>query len=201
VYALYLEIVGEFEEAVEVMRTAVQLDPLSLLCNDALAHSLTRSGRLSEAREQTERTLEMDPHFRSAIESLGWILVLQGEYEAAIEVFEQLPKEAGHEFAGAGDRGYAYAKAGRVDDARRMLALLESRGREKPNLTLDLDFALIHEGLGNRDKALEHLSRAIDRRMGTVVLIGSFAAFSDARSDPRFQALLERIGISSTVAA
>jgi TolB-like protein/class 3 adenylate cyclase/Flp pilus assembly protein TadD len=201
VYALYLEAIGDYEEAVEVMRSAVQLDPLSLVYNDSLAHALTRAGRLAEAREQIDRTLDLDAHFRSAIESSGWIYVLEGEYERAIEEFDRLPKEAGHEFAGAGDRGYAYGRAGRVDDSLRMLGLLEKRGRDKPDLTLDIDFALIHEGLGDRDKAFEYLERAVDKRMGTVVLLGAFAAFEGARSDPRFQALLDKIGLPAVVSA
>jgi hypothetical protein len=82
-----------------------------------------------------------------------------------------------------------------------MLGLLEKRGRDKPDLTLDIDFALIHEGLGDRDKAFEYLERAVDKRMGTVVLLGAFAAFEGARSDPRFQALLDKIGLPAVVSA
>jgi adenylate cyclase len=200
-YALYLTAVGDHEEAVEAMRTALQLDPLSAVFNDALALALTRAGRPTQAREQIERTLELHPHFRPAIETLGWCHAFEGEYERAITEFERLPAEAGHAYAGVGDRGYAYARAGRLDDARRMLELLEQRGSERPDLTLDFDFALVYEGLGEREKVLEHLARAIDRRMGTVVLLGSFVAFADARSDPRFQALLDRIGLPRVAAA
>jgi tetratricopeptide (TPR) repeat protein len=183
------------------MRTAVQLDPLSAVYNDSLAHRLASAGRLAEAREQLEHTIRMDPQFRPAIESLGWVHVLEGDYEGAIAAFDQLPKAAGHEYAGAGDRGYAYAKVGRVTDAQRMLDLLQARAHDNPELILDVDFALIHEGLGDRDQALAYLSSAIERRMGTVVLLGSFAAFAEAHSDPRFRALLDRIGIPQAVPA
>ena len=200
-YGMYLMAVGDYEEAVEAMRVAVQLDPLSAVFNDALTHALTRAGRRKEARHQIERTLELHPNFRPAIETLGWCHVFEGELEKAIAVFEQLPREAGNVYAGLGDRGYAYGRAGRTDDARRMLQLLEKRGRERPDLTLDLDFALVYEGLGERERALEHLGKAIDRRMGSVVLLGSFVAFADAHSDTRFQALLDRIGLPRVAAA
>ena len=201
IYALYLSVLGDYDDAVEAARTAVQLDPLAATYNDGLAHLLAATGRLAEARQQIDRTLETHPHFRSAIETSGWIHLAGSDYGAAIREFERLPVEAGHEFAGASDRGYAYAKAGRVDDANRMLSLIDARATERPDLTLDIDFALVYEGLGDRDKALEHLSRAIDRRLGSVVLVAQFAAFREARSDPRFQALLDRIGIPRAVAA
>jgi len=201
IYGLYLTVIEDHDEAVEVTRAAVQLDPLSAVYNDSLAHMLAAAGRLEEAREQVDRTLETHPHFRSAIETSGWVHVLQGDFDAAIVEFERLPVEAAHEFAGAANRGHAYARAGRTEDAKRMLALLETRERERPDLNLDVDFALVHEGLGDRDKALEYLDRAIERRLGSVVLVGGFGGFREARSDPRFEALLDRIGIPRVVTA
>jgi TolB-like protein/Tfp pilus assembly protein PilF len=201
VYGLYLESIGDHEEAIEVMRTAVQLDPLSAVFNDSLAHALSAAGRLAEAREEIDRTLAAHPRFRSAIETSGWIHVRAGAYEAALVDFQRLPEEAGHDFAGIGDRGYAYARTGRIEEAHRMLALLDERARRQPNMALELDYACIYEGLGDREKTLEHLARAIERRMGTVVLLASFSAFVDAHSDPRFQALLDRIGIPRVIAA
>lgn len=201
VYSYYLEAVGDHEEAVEAARTAVQLDPLSASFGDMLAHTLAAAGRLAEAREEIDRTLEMHPRFRSAIETSGWIHVRQGNLQAALAEFERLPKEAGHEFAGIADRGFAYARMGRIDEVRAMLARLDERQRRQPGMELDIDYAVVYEGLGERDKVMEHLNRAVDRRVGTVVLLGSFSAFVGAQSDPRFQALLDRIGLPRAVAA
>jgi adenylate cyclase len=201
VYSLYLEAMGELDEAAEMARTAVQLDPLSPMYNDGLAHTLALLGRLDEAKALLLHTIELDPQFRAATNSLGWLHVMEGDYEAAIAVFETLPGMAGNPFAAAGDRGYAYAKAGRIEDARRMLGLLDQRTRDNPGVNLDVDFAIVHEGLGDRTKAIEHLSMAIDRRMGSVVLLGAFFSFREARSDPAFEALLERIGVSQAAMA
>lgn len=201
VYALYLSVVGDLEDSLEAARAAVQLDPLAATYTDGLTHVLANMGRLDEAREQIDRTLAIHPHFRSAIETSGWLYVAEGNYEAAIREFERLPVEAQHEFAGASDRGVAYAKAGRLEDAHRMLELIETRAKERPDLNLDIDLALVHEALGDREKSLECLSRAIDRRLGSVVLVSGFAGFREARNDQRFQALMDRIGIPRAVAA
>jgi adenylate cyclase len=200
-YAMYLEAIGDFEEAVDEARTAVQLSPLSAACNEALAHALTLAGQLSEAREAIDRTMQLEPRFRSAVQTSGWCYVAAGDLEAAAAEFERLPGMAGREYASASDRAYVYAKLGRTTDVERMIALLDARRDAEPGVTLDLDYALVYEGLGDRDRALEFLSCAVDRRMGGVVLLESFVSFRDARSDPRFHALLRRIGLPQAVTA
>jgi hypothetical protein len=103
--------------------------------------------------------------------------------------------KAGLVYASAADRGHVYAKLGRVEDAHRMLALLEARQEDQPEVTLDLDFAIVYEGLGDRDRALQHLHRAVDRRMGSVIMMNSFTSLQGMRHDPRFHAVLDRVGI------
>ncbi len=196
VYSMYLSAIGDYEEALDEARTAVQLDPLSPTMRNWLAEALSVTGHWDEALEHIEYIIAMDPHFRAATETLGWYHVLRRDYESAVTAFEQLPLKAGLEYAAAADRGHAYGKLGRIADAQRMLAVLDARQRAQPEVNLDIDYAMIYEGLGERDKAFEYLGRAIDRRLGGVVLLGSFASFQDARSDPRFVALMKRIGLT-----
>lgn len=195
VYSLYLSSIGEFEEALEEAHTTIQLDPLSSTYNNWLAQCLANGGYLDEARDLIERTIAADPLFRAATETLGWIHVLRGDYEAAITAMEQLPLKAGLEYASAADRGHVYAKLGRTDDARRMLALLEARQLAQPEVTLDWDFAIVYEGLGDRDRAIEYLHRAVDRRLGSAIMMASFASLRGMWEDPRFHAVLDRVGV------
>jgi tetratricopeptide (TPR) repeat protein len=149
--------------------------------------------------------------FRSAIEAvscaieiqetLGWAHALAGDYEQAAQAFERLPELAGSEFAGASPRGFAYAKLGRIDDALRMRALLEVRSQSQPDVNLVMDFALIHEGLGERTEAIDRLNEAVGQRFGSMIFFHSFPPWQDARSYPRFQAILERVGLLQPAAA
>jgi len=200
-YGMYLNSIGDYQEAIEETLTAIQFDPLSLRYHNSLARNLAMAGRMDEAREEIERTIEMDPQFRSSTETLGWFHVIAGDYESALAAFDQLPHKAGLEYAGASARGYVYGKLGRVDDAQRMIELIEARAEAQPEVTLDMDFAIVHEGLGDRDKAIEYLDRALERRMGVLATVAAFPPWQDALSDPRFQALLERIGIPLAVPA
>jgi TolB-like protein/class 3 adenylate cyclase/Flp pilus assembly protein TadD len=199
-YSMYLRVTGEFEESVDEARVAVQLDPLSLPYRNNLAQVLGLSGRVDEALEEAVQVVRKDPRFRPAVETVGWCHVLEGDFEAAARHFGRLPELANNEFAGAGPRGYAYAKLGRLQDVERMRSLLDMRTEAQPGVSLHADYALIHEGLGERDQAIARLSKAVDERMGSMIFVHAFVAWRDAVSDPRFQALMERIGIPQVAA-
>jgi len=194
-YSMYLRATGDWDEAAEEARVAVQLDPLSLPYRNNLAQALGLIGHLEEACEVAGEVVHKDPRFRAAVETVGWCHVLRGDFEKAVDAFERLPELAANEFAGAGPRGFAYAKLGRLDDVARMRSLLDQRSATYPDVTLHADYAVIHEGLGERDEAMARLSRAVDERMGSMIFVHAFVPWQEARSDARFQALLERMGI------
>ena len=51
--------------------------------------------------------------------------------------------------------------------------------------------------LGEKDKALETLNRMYEERAGELLWIKVDPRFDKLRSDPRFQDLLRRLGLSS----
>jgi TolB-like protein/Tfp pilus assembly protein PilF len=201
-YAAYLGTTGDVEEAVEQAETAVRLDPLSSPANHALVQALFQAGRLAEAAEKAQQILERDPAFRSASEVLGFIRIFQGRAEEGLERFERTPEQAGNRFAGASTRGFTYAILGRIDDAHRMLRLLEERQVEQPGVNLWGDFALVHMGLGDYDAALHYLDQAVAHRMGFVVFLRHSPLWQSAiQTDPRFLELMDTIGTPESVAA
>ena len=89
--------------------------------------------------------------------------------DEAIEALESLPGLAGDRFEGAGRRGYAYALAGRTEDALAMVELLEEKKQERPGVAPHHDLALIHVGLRNDDDAVACLEKAVEERTGSVL--------------------------------
>jgi TolB-like protein/predicted Zn-dependent protease len=195
-YSMYLKTLGDTETALAEAEAALQLDPLSSPVRLSHAEALAAVGELDVAEQRLTELIEEDPDFRAAVEALGWVRILGGDLEMAIEHFERLPDLAGFQFAGASVRGYAYGKIGRTDDAHRMLALLEERARVQEDVNLSMDFALVYEGLGDMDAVFEHLEAAADSGAGGVTFVAASPYWRDAqaRSDPRFEQLLRRIG-------
>jgi len=85
-----------------------------------------------------------------------------------------------------------YAIAGRRVEAR---ALLNDLTKPSDNRFSNAsEIALIHLGLGEKDQAMKLLQKAYDERFNPSVLLRP--CFDPLRSDPRFQELLHRIGLS-----
>jgi tetratricopeptide (TPR) repeat protein len=195
-YSMYLKTLGDGETALAEAEAALQLDPLSSPVRLSHAEALAAVGELDAAEGRLTELIEEDPEFRAAVEALGWVRILGGDMESALEHFERLPQLAGYHFAGAAVRGYAYGKLGRTDDAHRMLALLKERAAVRDDVNLSMDFALVYEGLGDMDAVFEHLQAAADSGSGGIPFVAASPYWRDAqaRSDPRFGELLRRIG-------
>ena len=88
--------------------------------------------------------------------------------------------------------GYAYARADKRNEALHVLHQLEMLSQQK--YVASHDIAAIYAGLGDPSKAISWLNKAYDERSYAVLLIEVEPEFDALHSDPRFQALVQRIG-------
>jgi tetratricopeptide (TPR) repeat protein len=89
--------------------------------------------------------------------------------------------------------GYCYAISGKADEAREILSQLEKWSRDA--YVDPAALALVHLGLGEREKALEYLDKAYEQRSLMLRDVGVDARYDTLRSDERFQDLLHRMGL------
>jgi len=94
---------------------------------------------------------------------------------------------------GLGILGAAYGFAGMKDEALKILERLD--GLAKDRHVGSLYRAMVWTGLGEKDKALEYLEKAYLERESTLAFIKVWPAFDILRSEPRFQALLEKMNL------
>ena len=88
--------------------------------------------------------------------------------------------------------GYAYAVAGNRSAALQKLERLNDL-RAKQYVPF-VDIAIIHAGLGDKDLALQWLEKAYEERYPLHLYFMLTHAFDPIRSDPRFGALMKRLG-------
>jgi tetratricopeptide (TPR) repeat protein len=75
---------GQHEQAIAVLTTAVKNDPMSAPALNSLGYTLADRGeRLPEAIGYIERALKVEPDNPSYIDSLGWALFKQGRIDEA----------------------------------------------------------------------------------------------------------------------
>lgn len=192
-YSLFLvAIPRDRERALEQARLAVDLDPLSLNMNFSLAWILFFAGEYGRAIDQAQRTLELYPDSLMAHQALGWACLARSMPAQAIAAFEKavgLSRDAGSVAALA----YAYGRSGQESAAQALLnELLDKSAREYvPAESL----ALIYTGLNDWDRAFEWLERCYEERDPHLFWIRVFPVLDRLRSDPRFDALLRRLGL------
>jgi len=88
---------------------------------------------------------------------------------------------------------YVLARAGRKREA--LATLDELRRISKPQDPSPFRIAYVHIGLGDTERAFEWLQKAIEARDWQMGLLKVEPAFDALRSDPRFTALVARVGL------
>ncbi|MBE0594084.1 MAG: protein kinase, partial [Gemmatimonadales bacterium] len=186
-YAWYLVLFGRVEEALTEHRRAQELDPLTPLHTTWLPAVYFGSGdyerALPLARENVER---YDPGI-VAHYVLGETLARMGRYDEAIEVHEKLATI----FPGwSSALALTYARAGRTEDARRILEQIEAQPPSSFNAN---GLARLHAVLGDRDEALHWLEYEPPHAWVAWTVAGD--EFNTFRGEPRFEAVMRRMNL------
>jgi serine/threonine-protein kinase len=188
----FLALLGRMEEAHQQVQIARDLDPLSLIIHEGYAYLHTLQRNYEGALESLRQTTRLEPGFYKGYTSMARVLSLMGRYDEAIELFESARETAGGVPSIVAALGQTLALAGQTKAARRCLKDLETMARQTP--VPSSCFAILHVGLGEHARSLDWLERAADRREIGVCVIKMHPVYDPLRGEPRFDALLRRVG-------
>jgi TolB-like protein/DNA-binding winged helix-turn-helix (wHTH) protein len=192
-YAEFLAAKGREREALEEMKRARDADPLLVLMHAAVAEALYYSRRYDDVISQCQQTLELDPDYPLAHFHLGRAYLAKNMYPEAIAEYQKAQMSLGDTPALVMAVGYAKAKAGDRGAARK--ALEELRAQSKRRYVPALYFAAIFTGLGDSDAGLSWLEKAYREHSDYLIYLNVDPMADTLRSSPRFQAILQKIGI------
>jgi serine/threonine protein kinase/Tfp pilus assembly protein PilF len=189
-YADFLTAAGRFEAALAEKKKAEQLDPLSVPAAYEVARTLFFAGRLEDAEQQAKRALELDDRFGQALLLRAWIAMERGQTADAM-AFVQQSLSINRAPQTLAMWGYISGRLGNTADAARAIEELKRR----PTYTLPLFLARVNAGLGDKAEALRWLEQAYTERSESLVWLRVDATLASLRTEPRFQALVRKVGL------
>jgi TolB-like protein/Flp pilus assembly protein TadD len=214
----------DWPEAEAQFHRALALNPNSATSHEKYAFYLVRTGQFRDAISQIEQSVDLDPVSASTFHAEGFIYYFSRRYDQALAVTKtvqglklNLPDwdfligdiyaekgmfaESIAAFVRSGDGPYtlghlgnACARAGQPDEAMRIIARLQEHVHKDGVGRYEI--ALVYAGLGDKKEAFEWLDDAFHAHDPGLVYLKVDPCLDPLRSDPRFDDLMHRVGIS-----
>ena len=179
---------GNMDQAIELYRKAVDLDPVNPQARAFLAFNLAATKRFAEARAEFPRVVELNPAAPWAHAGLGLSYLLENKFEEAATAAQ----------ADAGDWArlliVACARWGqkKIPEADAALAQLTKDFAE----TAAYQIAEVHAYRGDKDKAFEWLERARRQRDPGLASLRKDPLLTNIQDDPQWNAFLRTMGLA-----
>jgi len=190
-YALYLAAVGNTDEALSQMRFAQTLDPLSATAHASLGYMYYFAHQYDAAIQQEQLALQLAPNSMVAHAVLGWSYTEQKTYAQAIQELQTAVNLSGGVPVYECGLARAFALSGNSAEAAKIVARIE--GRSKQPLGLGTPVAAAYLAIGNSERALRWLEVTGPGDIQANWLRVD-PAFDSLHSNPRFKAVVDRIG-------
>lgn len=183
---------GQHTEALATAERALEVDPHTTLMAMNLAYIRTDASLFDQAIARVLESIEEDPDY-SELHGNLWLTYLRaGRPGDAANSIVEWAKATGRDVAGAREVGAAFVRYGDSGDlqplADELLARMEF-GLE--------DLAQVYAFVGDAEHALTALEEGYEQRSGSrsVLSMQINPGYDFVRNDPRFIALLERLGL------
>ena len=190
-YSYLLLSMGRLDEGIRMAQRGLEVAPLSAVLADDVAGAYYVARRHDEAISQYKKSLELDPDHYGALFGLAFVFEAKGMHDEAITQLQKSISAAGRTPGVLAMLGHVYATSGRKAEAQRILEEINEMLQQ--TYVSPYDLGVIYAGLGDRDKAIEQLTKAYEDRAGWIIYLKVEPIFDPIRSDPRFSDLVARM--------
>jgi len=191
-YGLFLSYVGEHDQALELQKRALDLDPEGGLEPMGLSRLFARD--FDGALEAFHREIEIRPLVGYMLS--GHTELLRNNYGEALANFRLAERLLPDDAPFLALMPYYYSRAGSREDAQRTYALWETL-RQRQGLFINVSGRVLPLlGIGNREQALAEMRRALEtrERWGTGDVLLKFNLYGDPILDePEFTELRRQL--------
>jgi len=148
---------GQVGEAVKTLQDAVRLEPNDPAVLNRLAESYIAASKIPRAIECYERILTLDPDFYQALFRLGTLYSLEENWERAEELLRKASESDPSDYRALSHLGTVLVMQKKFPEA---ISLLEKAQKGQPSPENDIALGMAYQGVGNQEKAAEHMKRA-----------------------------------------
>jgi tetratricopeptide (TPR) repeat protein len=178
---------GRFDEAIEQLDKAIELDPLQPWNYIGRGYAACRSCRLADAEANYRTALDLAPASGKFHFLLGSVLIVRGRSDSALAVMAQ---EADPRIRHAG-MALALDALGHRNEADQELEIAEQKFGDD----LSYRIAEIYAARRDPDRAFAWLDRAVHNYSDGLIWIEGDLLMRGLIADPRYQALLHRMNL------
>jgi TolB-like protein/DNA-binding winged helix-turn-helix (wHTH) protein/Tfp pilus assembly protein PilF len=183
--AILARVLGSVDEAIELYKQAIALDPLKANFHLALGYELYIGGRYEEARDALQRAQDLNPQLSSLHLIRGLILLAEGHLQEARAEMENETDEWG-KWTGQPLANYTLGRLEESDGAlKKLIATYQN--------DCAFEIAEVYAYRGETDKAFEWLDRAYRQRDPGTPELKTDPLMRSLRQDPRYGELLKKM--------
>lgn len=198
-YAIYLSAMGRHAESLARIHHAEQMDPLAITIQAVVGHSYYLARRFDEALQRYLATLEMDPDNIRVHAWTARVHYVTARFEHGLKALEVAMRRVGRPPSLLVQEGRFFAKLGRRQEALEIID--ELRALADRQYVSVIGPATIHAALGDKQEFLSCYEDAFEQRLGVVPFAAVEPGLDALRGEPRFQALLEKMGLAAKAPA
>jgi serine/threonine-protein kinase len=190
VYAHLLSNTARHEQALAEIKLSRELNPVSLPTNAVEGQILFFAGKSDEALDRLNKTIDLNPNFWFPYLFISGVYTEKGMHAEAVSALKKAEELSGN-YQSEAYRGYALARWGKQTEARAVLDGLFKLSNER--YVPPYYFALVYNGLGESDKALDYLEKAFAEKNLLMVFLKVDPKWNNLRNEPRFADLMRRM--------
>jgi serine/threonine protein kinase/tetratricopeptide (TPR) repeat protein len=191
-YSIVLFTEGRFAEGLELARKSIELDPLTPFNLHNYGWGLYYARRYDEAIKQYKKLINDFPNYGLGYYGLSKIYRIMGKTAESIKASRQAKELFNDSIFAVLSEAESLAADGKRADAEKILNDLQEISEKR--YVSPYQLSLVYCYLGEKEKALGLLEKALEIKEAWLNWMGVEPAFDILRADERFQKILEKIG-------
>jgi serine/threonine-protein kinase len=179
---------ARFDEAIAEGQIAKDLDPLTPQSQLNFCRLLFFARRFDQAYPCYDRLMTEHPDFSAGRYARGVVYLVQGKYDEAIQIFDEIYQKDAKMGAML---GFSYGMAGRREDALRVLSKLQELQHSEGLPAQEV--GLVYLGMNDLNNALPLFRDAIQEKYPPTQSIFIDPMYDRLRADPRYPELVRDV--------